>query len=85
MPCESLPPKKRVCCRASLTLSIGSHPFVTASLVLSALLFPLFLYAEARAVKPIMPLYLIRHAPHMNLIFSHQIAAFLSNAIIFNM
>ncbi|KAK3688074.1 hypothetical protein B0T22DRAFT_378968 [Podospora appendiculata] len=33
---------------------------------------------------PIMPMHLVRQSPHMNLIFSNHIAAFLTNAIMFN-
>ncbi|PHH71175.1 hypothetical protein CDD83_5248 [Cordyceps sp. RAO-2017] len=61
-----------------------SHPFVVASLVVFAVCFPAFLAVESRAAKPIMPLYLIRHAPRANLIFSNFIAALLSNSIFFN-
>ncbi|KAK0629622.1 major facilitator superfamily domain-containing protein [Bombardia bombarda] len=61
-----------------------SHPFVIASLVIFAVFFPLFLYVETIATKPIMPLYLIKKSPHMNLIFSNHISSFLSSAILFN-
>ncbi|KAK4238212.1 MFS general substrate transporter [Achaetomium macrosporum] len=61
-----------------------SHPFVISSLAIFAVFFPLFLHVETRAAKPIMPLHLILKSPHMNLIFSNHIAAFLSNAILFN-
>ncbi|KAL2168223.1 hypothetical protein VTG60DRAFT_282 [Thermothelomyces hinnuleus] len=61
-----------------------SHPFVIASLAVFALFFPLFLFVEKRAVKPIMPLHLILKSPHANLIFSNHIGAFLSNATLFN-
>lgn len=62
----------------------GSHPLVITSLAAFTLLFPLFLLTETRATKPIMPMYLVRHSPHMNLLFSNHIAAFLANAILFN-
>jgi hypothetical protein len=61
-----------------------SHPFVIASLAIFAVFFPLFLFAETRAVKPIMPLHLVLRSPHMNLLFSNHLAAFLSTATIFN-
>ncbi|KAL2024580.1 hypothetical protein VTK56DRAFT_7623 [Thermocarpiscus australiensis] len=61
-----------------------SHPFVIASLTVFAVFFPAFLLAETRAAKPIMPMHLILKSPHTNLIFSNHIAAFLSNAILFN-
>lgn len=62
-----------------------SHPFVVASLVIFAVGFPAFLWTESRATHPIMPLYLIGRSPHANMIFSNAIAAFMMNAIIFNM
>ena len=61
-----------------------SHPLVIASLTLFAVLFPLFLFVETRAVKPIMPLHLVLKAPYTNLIFSNHIGAFLSTATLFN-
>ncbi|KAM6533465.1 hypothetical protein FALCPG4_006447 [Fusarium falciforme] len=61
-----------------------SHPFVIASLVIFAVVFPTFLWVESWVHKPIMPLYLIRHAPRANLIFSNVIAALLANSILFN-
>jgi hypothetical protein len=54
-------------------------------LVVFAVCFPLFLYNETLAARPIMPLHLIRKSPFANLIFSNQIASMLLNAIIFNM
>lgn len=62
-----------------------SHPFVIASLAIFAASFPAFLWAENRAARPIMPLYLVQQSPHYNMIFSNAIGAFLMNAIIFNM
>ncbi|KAF3760716.1 MFS general substrate transporter [Cryphonectria parasitica EP155] len=62
-----------------------THPFVLASLAIFCIAFPLFLRAETNAVRPIMPLYLIRRSPHANMIFSNALAAFMMNAIIFNM
>lgn len=62
-----------------------SHPFVIASLVIFAVSFPAFLWAESVASRPIMPLYLIQRAPHANMIFSNALTAFLMNAILFNM
>ncbi|KAK7733028.1 hypothetical protein SLS53_008357 [Cytospora paraplurivora] len=62
-----------------------SHPFVIASLIVFAVGFPAFLWTESRATHPIMPLYLIGRSPHSNMIFSNAIAAFMMNAIIFNM
>ncbi len=67
-----------------LTL-VGSHPFVITSLVIFALCFPLFLYVETTAERPIMPLHFIQKAPYMNIIFSNFIASILVNAIFFNM
>lgn len=62
-----------------------SHPVVVASLVIFGVSFPVFLYVQSYAGRPIMPLYLVRHAPRANLIFSNFFAALLSNAILFNM
>ncbi|KAL2761164.1 hypothetical protein ACRALDRAFT_2095707 [Sodiomyces alcalophilus JCM 7366] len=61
-----------------------SHPFVIASLVIFALSFPSFLYSQALAERPIMPLYLVTQAPRANLILANSIASLLSNAILFN-
>ncbi|OHF02214.1 major facilitator superfamily transporter [Colletotrichum orchidophilum] len=61
-----------------------SHPLVIASLAIFGVCFPVFLYVQSYVSRPIMPLYLIRRSPRMNLIFSNFIAALLSNAIIFN-
>ncbi|KAF4973725.1 hypothetical protein FZEAL_9252 [Fusarium zealandicum] len=61
-----------------------THPFVIASIVIFVVLFPTFLWVESWVHKPIMPLYLIRHAPRANLIFSNFIAALLANSILFN-
>lgn len=61
------------------------HPFVIASLAIFATCFPAFLWAESTATHPIMPLYLIRRSPHRNMIFSNSLAAFMMNAILFNM
>lgn len=55
-----------------------------ASLAFFAVCFPLFLFVETRATKPIMPIHLILKSPHMNLVLSNHIAAFLSHAILFN-
>lgn len=62
-----------------------SHPIVIASLVIFAVSFPAFIWVESFVTKPIMPLYLIRRSPHANMIFSNALAAFMMNAIIFNM
>ncbi|TDZ58615.1 putative transporter [Colletotrichum trifolii] len=61
-----------------------SHPLVVASLAIFAVSFPVFLYVESLATRPIMPLHLVRHAPRANIIFSNFFAALLSNAILFN-
>lgn len=61
-----------------------SHPFVIASLVIFAVVFPLFIWVESWVHKPIMPLHLIRHSPRANLIFSNFIASVLANSILFN-
>ncbi|KAK8010638.1 hypothetical protein PG990_009603 [Apiospora arundinis] len=61
-----------------------SHPFIIASLVVFAVLFPACLYAESRTQRPIMPLELLRSSPRANMIFANFIACFLLNAILFN-
>lgn len=55
-----------------------------ASLLISLIVFPLFLYIETRASRPIMPLNLVTKSPHMNLIFSNFLANMVMNAIMFN-
>lgn len=61
-----------------------THPFVVASLAIFAVFSPLLLLVERRAARPIMPIHLVLKSPHMNLVMSNHIAAFLSNAILFN-
>ncbi|KAK4189294.1 major facilitator superfamily domain-containing protein [Podospora australis] len=61
-----------------------SHPIVLASLTFFAIFFPLFIYVESRAIKPIMPIHLVFQSPHMNLIIGNHLAAIVINAIIFN-
>ncbi len=63
----------------------GSHPFVITSLAIFAVFFPSFLYVEASAERPIMPLRFVQKSPHMNIIFSNFLACILGNAIFFNM
>ncbi|TKW52843.1 Vacuolar membrane amino acid uptake transporter fnx2, partial [Colletotrichum tanaceti] len=73
-----------------LGLSLGgnilpwSHPVVIASLVIFSVCFPVFLHVQSFVARPIMPLYLVRRSPRMNIIFSNFFAALLSNAILFN-
>jgi hypothetical protein len=64
--------------------SLGSHPFIIASLVTFGVCFPTCLYVESRAERPIMPLVLLHSAPRANIIFSNALASFLLNAILFN-
>ncbi|KAI1082694.1 major facilitator superfamily domain-containing protein [Whalleya microplaca] len=61
-----------------------SHPLIIASLVISAVCFPVCLYAQSLHERPIMPLYLLHTSPRANLIFANFIASFLLNAILFN-
>ncbi|KAK8052033.1 major facilitator superfamily domain-containing protein [Apiospora rasikravindrae] len=61
-----------------------SHPFIIASLVMFAILFPTCLYAESRARRPIMPLKLLRSSPRANMVFANFVASFLLNAVLFN-
>lgn len=77
-------------CFLILGLSFGgnilpwSHPLVLSSLLVFAVFFPTFLWVESRAWKPIMPLDLITHSPRANLVFANFLAAFITNAIFFN-
>ncbi|KAI1757006.1 major facilitator superfamily domain-containing protein [Xylaria castorea] len=63
---------------------VRSHPFIIASLVIFAVCFPTCLYVESRVERPIMPLALLHSTPRANMVFSNFIAAFLLNAILFN-
>lgn len=62
-----------------------SHPFVVASLSICAVGFPAFVYSQSLAALPIMPLRLIRHGPHANLIISNFLGSLIMNSILFNM
>ncbi|KAK8127547.1 major facilitator superfamily domain-containing protein [Apiospora sp. TS-2023a] len=62
----------------------GSHPFIIASLVVFAILFPTCFYAESRAQRPIMPLELLRSSPRANMVFANFIGCVLLNSILFN-
>ncbi|KAH7349344.1 multidrug resistance protein fnx1 [Plectosphaerella cucumerina] len=62
-----------------------SHPFVIASLCICAVGFPAFIYSQSLAALPIMPLRLLRHAPHANIILSNFCGSLIMNAILFNM
>ncbi|KAI0191785.1 major facilitator superfamily transporter [Xylaria flabelliformis] len=61
-----------------------SHPFIITSLVIFAICFPTCLYVESCVERPIMPLALLHSTPRANMVFSNFIAAFLLNAILFN-
>jgi len=64
-----------------------SHPVVIASLVLFAILFPIFLRVESNppaGVKPVMPIHLLTKQPQSNLLFSNHLAFLVSSAVIFN-
>ncbi|KAI1737351.1 major facilitator superfamily domain-containing protein [Xylaria scruposa] len=61
-----------------------SHPFIITSLVIFTICFPTCLYVESRVERPIMPLALLHSTPRANMVFSNFIAAFLLNAILFN-
>ncbi|KAM7198156.1 major facilitator superfamily transporter [Rhypophila sp. PSN 637] len=73
-----------------LGLSLGgnvlpwSDPYVISSLACFAVFFPLFLHVETKAVKPIMPLRLVRLSPHRNLLLGNAIAAMISSTVLFN-
>lgn len=55
------------------------------SLVVFGVCFPAFIWVQSWVTRPIMPLYLVRHAPRANILYANFIAAIISNAIIFNM
>ncbi|RYP78545.1 hypothetical protein DL771_000498 [Monosporascus sp. 5C6A] len=61
-----------------------SHPFIIASLIASGVCFPVCLWVESRAKRPILPLELLHSSPRANIIFSNFLASFLMNAILFN-
>ncbi|KAB5535320.1 major facilitator superfamily domain-containing protein [Coniochaeta sp. 2T2.1] len=61
-----------------------SHPLILTSLTLFTLGFPLFLLAERRATRPIMPLELVSTVPNANIVLSNFLGAVLINALIFN-
>ncbi|KAL8372129.1 hypothetical protein RB595_001769 [Gaeumannomyces hyphopodioides] len=62
-----------------------SHPLIVTCLAgTCCVLFPLLLRVEARAERPVMPLELVRRAPVANLVFANHIAAFITNAVLFN-
>jgi MFS family permease len=61
-----------------------AHPFVIISLTIAALTFPIFVYSQRAATRPIMPLHLISKPPHMNLILSNALASFLTSGVWFN-
>ncbi|KAH8901465.1 MFS general substrate transporter [Thozetella sp. PMI_491] len=73
-----------------LALTLGgniypwTHPFVYASLGGSALLFPVFLLHEKRHPRPIIPLDLVLHPPHLNLFVANFLLTAIANAILFN-
>ncbi|KAI6785416.1 uncharacterized protein J7T54_007058 [Emericellopsis cladophorae] len=80
-------------CITSLILGVNlggnilpwKHPFIIASLIVFAITFPLFIWVERRATRPIMPLQVLLMAPRANLVFSNFIAALLMNALTFNL
>ncbi|KAB5577844.1 major facilitator superfamily domain-containing protein [Coniochaeta sp. 2T2.1] len=61
-----------------------SNPLILTSLTIFTLGFPLFLLAERRATRPIMPLELVSTVPNANIVLSNFLGAVLINALIFN-
>ncbi|KAI9683005.1 MAG: hypothetical protein M1822_006198 [Bathelium mastoideum] len=61
-----------------------SHPLVIASLVLALVCIPLLAYAERRAERAVMPLWILSKPPHGNLVLSNFFAMIGINTIIFN-
>ncbi|KAH6677952.1 multidrug resistance protein fnx1 [Plectosphaerella plurivora] len=62
-----------------------SHPLVVTSLCICTVGFPTFIYSQSLAARPIMPLRLLRHSPHANIILSNFCGSLIMNAILFNM
>ncbi|KAI9713431.1 MAG: hypothetical protein M1820_000813 [Bogoriella megaspora] len=60
------------------------HPLVITSLVLAAIAIPVLAYAEHRAEKPVVPLWILVRPPHGNLIVSNFFAMVGINTILFN-
>lgn len=54
-------------------------------LVMCAVIFPLFMFSQARATKPIMPLGPLHTAPRANLIFANFLVALVYSCVLFNM
>ncbi|KAM7198580.1 major facilitator superfamily transporter [Naviculisporaceae sp. PSN 640] len=73
-----------------LGLSLGgnvlpwSDPLVIGSLTIFALIVPVFLYVETKAIKPIMPIHLVKLSPYRNLLFCNTVAAIISYSVLFN-
>ncbi|KAB8297696.1 hypothetical protein EYC80_001503 [Monilinia laxa] len=61
-----------------------THPLILASIALTILGLPLFIYIEHHAPQPIMPLSLITSKPRSSIIISSALGALVINAIIFN-
>ncbi|KAA8570691.1 hypothetical protein EYC84_000089 [Monilinia fructicola] len=61
-----------------------THPLILASIALTILGLPLFIYIEHHAPQPVMPLSLITSKPRSSLIITNALGALVINAIIFN-
>ncbi|RYO99509.1 hypothetical protein DL764_006800 [Monosporascus ibericus] len=66
-----------------LGLNLGGN-VLPSSLIASGVCFPVYLWVESRATRPILPLELLHSSPRANIIFSNFLASFLMNAILFN-
>ena len=61
-----------------------NHPLVITSLVLAFVSLPFLAYAEKRAERAVMPLWILTRPPHANLVVSNFFAMVGINTIIFN-
>ena len=60
------------------------HPLVITSLVLALVSVPFLAYAEKRAKRPVIPLWILFRPPHANLVLSNFLAMVGINTILFN-
>jgi hypothetical protein len=61
-----------------------THPFIIASLAVSAFAAGVLLWVETRALRPVMPLSMIASAPRANLVFANFFAMVGINHVLFN-
>ncbi|RKF55129.1 putative transporter [Golovinomyces cichoracearum] len=61
-----------------------THPFVIVSLIIFAIIFPIFVYVEASIPNPIMPPNIFLKNPRAGIIFASFLISVISNAVTFN-